>query len=127
MPATPRDCSAAPAERHPARRDRERADVRLEGQIGHQQHGAGRGLDVEGGLDPAAAVGLQRTGSDPELVHDLGAGVADVDLPAGDAVRPAVQIDGPGESGQRVLADSVGAAPLSAARDTHKGNLGGTA
>jgi hypothetical protein len=50
-------------------------------------------LDVEGGFGAGAPVGLARPFRDGG--RQLRGGVADVDLPAGDVVRPAVERDRP--------------------------------
>src|SRR5262245_19725165 len=92
---------AAPDERHLRREDRQELHVRVERQAGHVQHRARDVLDVDArlGREPPVRLGHARG----HLLGQLGGGVADVDLAAGDVVLPAVERRALGQPGDRVL------------------------
>ena len=98
--------SASTDEGHPGGHHGHELDVCVKGQAGHVNDRPSDVLEVDRRLGGDPAVGLQ--GAPNHLPGHLGPGVADVDLAAGDVVRPAVERGRLGQAGDRVLARDVG-------------------
>src|ERR1700722_3694848 len=93
-----------PDERHICRHHCDELDIRAQRQAGHVKHGLCNGIQIHPRFDDHFAVGLQRPAGDPRHART---GVADIDLAAGNIVRAAIERDGPGQPGDRMLGRRV--------------------
>ncbi len=96
-----RRLSTSSHERHLGGNDREEKDIGVQGEARHVNHRARHVDDVDGWFGCDLAAGLEHAFLHP--CGHLGAGVADVDLPASDVVLSSVQSRGFREPGDRVL------------------------